>query len=422
MKNSSVFQILAAFFLFAAFSCTQISNEKTSAQAKFTTQTSLEIPELLDRPEALRYGTEWDAVQNIYGAQTAELRKAPQNLEARLKLAELFIQEARVTGEHPHYYPAALDMLRPVVAQLETIAQPDPRQKDQLFRALSHLASVELSLHEFARAKTTAERAIAINPYNAYIYGCLVDANVELGRYQEAVTMCDKMVSIRPDLRSYARVSYLREIHGDAPGAIEAMDMAVKAGYPGYEQTEWARLQLGELYERYGDAKEAENQFRISLAVRENYPFALAALARQELERGQVKKAEALLDQAVAVVPEVSFYIDLITVYQKTGRAEKAAAMIQQVGEMLAEDMAAGHNMRLEIARFHLDITHDLDKALEAALEEHRARPDNNDVNQLLAAIYLARGERAKAGEYLQKASATGSKNPELLKLKKRLS
>jgi hypothetical protein len=45
------------------------------------------------------------------------------------------------------------------------------------------------------------------------------------------------MMAIRPDLRSYSRVSYLREIFGDIPGAREAMLMAIQAGYPGQEET-----------------------------------------------------------------------------------------------------------------------------------------------------------------------------------------
>lgn len=60
--------------------------------------------------------------------------------------------------------------------------------------------------------------AIILNPYNADIYGALVDANVELGNYKEAVAMCDKMLSIRPDLRSSSRASYIRQIFGDNNG------------------------------------------------------------------------------------------------------------------------------------------------------------------------------------------------------------
>lgn len=93
----------------------------------------------------------------------------------------------------------------------------------------------------------------------------LVDANVELGNYARSVEMADKMVSIRPDIRSYSRISYLREIHGQVPGAIEAMKLAVSAGYPGMEQTEWARLTLGRLYQRYGMPDSAMYQFQMAL-------------------------------------------------------------------------------------------------------------------------------------------------------------
>ena len=44
-----------------------------------------------------------------------------------------------------------------------------------------------MSQHQFADAKKLAEEAKTINPDNAYVYGVLVDANVELGNYEEAV-------------------------------------------------------------------------------------------------------------------------------------------------------------------------------------------------------------------------------------------
>ena len=166
----------------------------------------------------------------------------PAAKEPLLNLAYLFVQEARVTGEHPHYYPAALQVLD---ALLEKAFDPkNAHDLDLKFRALSTKAGVELSLHEFAKAKKTGEAAIDLNPYNAAIYGVLVDAHVELGDYETAVEMADRMVAIRPDLRSYSRVSYLREIHGDVEGAIAAMTMAVKAGVPGTDQTSWALMTL----------------------------------------------------------------------------------------------------------------------------------------------------------------------------------
>jgi hypothetical protein len=54
------------------------------------------------------------------------------------------------------------------------------------------------------------------------------------------------MVDARPDLASYARASYARELLGDVPGAIAAMRLAFgSAGTP--VDAAWAAHQLGEL-------------------------------------------------------------------------------------------------------------------------------------------------------------------------------
>lgn len=104
---------------------------------------------------------------------------------------------------------------------------------------MSLTASVLLSQHEFKQALQIAKEEAQLYSYNAGIHGSLTDAYVELGNYKKAVATADKMMSIRPDLRSYSRISYLREIYGDMDRAIEAMKLAVTAGYLGYEQTAW---------------------------------------------------------------------------------------------------------------------------------------------------------------------------------------
>lgn len=389
-------------------------NAGDTTSAHLTGLKSVEIPSLHTRAEKLMYGKEWDNVQNFYGTNAAALRENPSDWDARLNLAELFIQEARVTGEHPYYYPAALQMLEPLITA-------KPENKDIMFRALSHKASIMLSLHSFDKALQTAEQAVAINPYNSYIYGCLVDANVELGRYAKAVEYCDKMVSIRPDLRSYSRVSYLREIHGDLKGAIVAMEMAVKAGYPGFEQTEWARMQLGKLKEQTGNTQDAEKIYQTCITAREDYPFAIAALAKLESKKGNFKQAEDLFKQAIAIIPEIGFNIELAKLYQQTGRKDEAATLKQEIKAMFAEDIAAGHNMSLEAGHFYLELMKDTGKALEFAREEYRMRPDNIDVNALLAAIYAETGDKTKAKEHLAKALAINAAKPDMKVLKRQL-
>lgn len=409
MKYPIVFRyltFLAATFLLS--SCGKGTDKSTVSQSK------VDIPALHTRAEELMHGKEWDEVQNFYGTQAAILREQPTNWDASLKLAELFMQEARITGDHPYYYPAALQMIDPVLAA-------QPADKDIMFRALSHKASIQLSLHAFDQALLTAEKAVAINPYNAYIYGCLVDAHVEMGRYSEAVAYCDKMVSIRPDLRSYSRVSYLRELHGDYKGAIEAMEMAVKAGYPGYEQTEWARLQLGKLYEKKGDSASATKVYEACLEARPNYPFALAALANLEAGKGNYAQAEKWLNQAIDIIPEIGFNISLAKIYAKTGREQAAAEMKKVILNMFDEDMAAGHNMNLEAGHFYLELMDDPENALKCAMKEYSIRPDNTDINALLAEIYAKKGDKSKARIHLSKAMQLNKSQPELSALRAEL-
>lgn len=373
-----------------------------------------DIPKLLDRNPAIQQGKEWDNVQNLYGKYRKELTQKPDALEPRLNLAQLFVNEARITGEHGHYYPAAL-------AMTDDILSKKPEDKDILFRTLATKAGVQLSQHDFSSALVTAKEAVALNPYNAQIYGALVDANVELGNYEEAVKMADKMMSIRPDLRSYSRVSYLREIHGDTQGAIEAMNLAVSAGYPGQEATCWARMTLAGLQERYGDVKQAEMQYRIILEEREDYPFAVAALGRMDVEKGNEKEGEAMLKKACEIIPEVSFYEDLASLYKKRNDQAQLEATKNAVLEMMADDVVHGHNMNLEYASFYGDLLGDYDKALEYVKKEYALRPENIDVNRKLAAFYYKKNDTAKAMEHYKKAARTNSVHPELLALKQEL-
>ncbi len=72
-----------------------------------------EIPKLLARPVALQGNVEWDAVQSNYMKVASVLRTTDkQGVEPRIELTQVFINEARVTGEHGHYYPAALKVLQ----------------------------------------------------------------------------------------------------------------------------------------------------------------------------------------------------------------------------------------------------------------------------------------------------------------------
>lgn len=352
--------------------------------------------------------------------QFADLMKIagtnPDDTKSRIALASLYIQEARVTGEYNYYNKAAMKYA-------EEVLKKEPSH----FEALTFKAIILLSQHQFAEGLVIAEKARAINPYNAFVHGMLIDANVELGNYEKAVEEADKMISIRPDIRSYSRVSYLREIHGDYPGAIEAMKLAVDAGVPGDEATEWTRVHLGKLYETTGDLKNAEMHYLIALEKRPNYAYAIAGQGRIAMATGDYKKAINFFQQADSLVNDYSFKEEMAEVYELAGEKEKANAVIKELIPVMDEhggnnehhgdhhhDDDMEHYVDGELAHIYLKAG-DYNNALEHAMVEYKRRPANIEVNETVAWVYYNKGEYGKALPYLETALKTKSKNPALL-------
>jgi len=395
--------VLAGSLLFAGLMI-------SSCSSKSAESSSIEVAELLQRGEKIQMGKEWDAVQNDFSNYRKSIVQNPKDHQSMILLSKLFIKEARITGEHGHYYPGALALLEQALAD-ESITD------DMRFLALTTKAGVQLSLHEFQDALETGSKAIVMNPTNAQIYGVLVDANVELGNYDKAVKLMDRMVAIKPDIRSYSRVSYLREIHGDVDGSIEAMTMAVKAGYPGYEETAWAMLTLGDVFKQYGKLDKAEKVYQGILETRPNYPFAVGGLAEIQVLQGDDEAAEKTLQKAMNIIPEVGFYVSMAELYKRQDRKEELDAIMEEIMVMLKEDTDSGHNMNLEYAHIYLDILDDTDRALEYAQAEYKKRPANIDVNRILAKVYNQRKEKDLVVFHLEKAKRTGSKHPELLEV-----
>lgn len=394
------------YFFFLILIACQSEDTSTNSNA-----ISFDVPKLLNRHPDLQQGKEWESIQRQYVKNRNE--SATED-EAKLNLAYLFMNEARITGEHGHYYPAALTMLNKILNN-------NPQNQDLHFRALAAKASVQLSLHTFKEALETGKQALALNPYNAQIYGVLVDAYVELGDYEKAIEMSDQMVAIRPDLRSYARVSYLREIHGDWQGAIEAMKLAVSAGYPAHEQTAWARLTLGNLLKEYGETEHAEAQYQQILQDRPNYPFAIGALAELAIEREEYEKAETMLKKACKSIPEFSFYQQLAVIYRNTNRKQLFEQTLEELLAMLKDDEEHGHNMNLEYVDIYSNLIEDYEQALVYAKKAYHKRPENIDVNQKMAKIYLKMGQQEAANIHIQKAGKTNSQRPDLLRLKQQI-
>ena len=403
MSKKSIYILFVLFFLAAVVLIIVRFNAKQNKKEN-------ERYTLLERRGISAQTTEWIHTKSQAYNYLNNLEKNPNDEKSNLGLATLFIKEARISGNYVYYDMAAMKYVNNVL-----------KIDSNNFEANLYKAVLYLSQHHFAYGLAIAQKAQQINPYNAFVYGILVDGNVEMGYYDSAVANSDRMVSVRPDLSSYSRISYLREIYGDYPGSIAAMKMAVDAGAPGEEATEWTRVQLGQLYERTGDLKNAEMHYTIALDERPQYAYALAGLGRIAMSTKDYNKAIEYYLKADSIVSDNSFKEELVDVYSLKGQNDKSQNAAKTVIDNLNKDASKGnidesigHYADRELAYAYLKVNN-YDKALEHAMVEYNRRPENIDVNETVAWVNYKKGDYTNALKYIAPALKTKCKNPVLL-------
>jgi tetratricopeptide (TPR) repeat protein len=375
---------------------------------------------LLSRKDTTGTSQEWLQVQDIHAQLTEAIKANPNDNNSKIKLAALYLNEARNTGNTSHYNALAMQIINALLADKNSTSE-------QQYFALNFKANVLMSLHQFTDAKKIATLAQKLNPYDADIYGSLVDACVELGEYDTAVIYCDKMISIRPDLRSYSRISYVREIYGDNNGAIQAMKLAVDAGLPGAENTEWARVQLAQLYLNKNVIDTAKYLLETSVNLRPNYVPAIYGQAKLAEQQGNYPQAITLCKKAIATLSESSYISYLGKLHALNNDSQKATEIHADVVKLLEEVEAENkteklipHNGNRELAQAYLNNLQ-LDKALQYAQKDLALRPNNIDANELVAQIFFAQKNYQAASKHAHLALRTGKKNKETLQLVKNI-
>ena len=276
--------------------------------------------------------------------------------------------------------------------------------------ALVGLSSVALSRHDFAGALDLAQQAVDAGPAMPDAYGALGDAQMELGRYDDAVRSFQTMVNLRPDLSSYVRVSYAREVHGDIDGAIAAMKLAVEAGGIKGENVAWTHFQLGNLYFNRGDIDGADQQYVASLEAFPGYVHGVAGRARVAAARGDYGTAEGLYQQAVNRMPIVQYVVALGDVYTADGKRDEAKHQYDLVGAINQLYKSNGVNTDLEIALFYADHDRNLDEAVSQAQSVYSSSPSIPSADVLAWSLYKS-GDLAGAEGHIQEALRLGSKD-----------
>jgi tetratricopeptide (TPR) repeat protein len=336
----------------------------------------------------------WDYQQRV--------RQNPDDVQSYAVLGAAYLQKARDTGD-PTFYGKAQ-------AAIDAALQHDPQNVDALIGA----GTLANARHQFHDALRLGEQARALNPTVPRVYGVIADAQTELGMYDRAIQTLQTMIDMRPDLSSFSRVSYARELHGDLDGAIAMMQAAVQAGGPSSENSAWVRVQLGNLFFAQGDLAAAEQQYQGTLTLLPDYVYAQAGLARVRAAQGQVRAAVALYQHAIARMPLPEFVIGLGELYQADGQPAEAAKQYELVQAMQQLFKANGVDTDLELALFDADHGADAGATVALARAAYARRPSIKAADTLGWALLRA-GQVDEARRYANEALRLGTRDALML-------
>jgi tetratricopeptide (TPR) repeat protein len=334
--------------------------------------------------------TEKPALPLVQGTSREDLDAAERLARARLRgdetdapgavrLAEILLRKARVETNAGHAIEAE--------HVLETVLDAQPGE----YSALKLLGAVYLSQHRFAEAAGTAKRAIAVNAHDAWNFGMLGDAYVELGQYKDAFEAFDTMVRLRPDAASYARVAYAHELQGRLDEALRHMQMAAEAtGAHDPESLAWHHAQVGYILFHMGRVDAAALEFARAQHVFPGHPYARTGLARVAAARGAYTRAlemyRALLDEAPT--PELAVTVgDLLA---RTGDTDGAEAMYERAETLEREGWESEEPQPAALARMLAERGRNVQEAVALAEEGARRRSDIFTMDALAWAYFQA--------------------------------
>jgi tetratricopeptide (TPR) repeat protein len=290
-------------------------------------------------------------------------------------------------------------------ALLHRALQGGPNNVD----AMIGLGLVANARHRFDRGLAWGRRATAVNSYSAAARGVIVDALVELGRYAEAGDELQRMVDLKPDLASFSRVSYLRELNGDVPGAIAAMRRALSATPELGEDSSWVRSQIGDLYFGVGDISAAREWYGSAVEVAPDYHVPKVGLARVAAARGEINGAIQTMRGVVDSYPSlqnVIFLGDLFAAAGRTGDAREAYRLVYAQRRLLGSN---GVMPDVEMTLFYADRA-GVRNTVGLARSQYRARPSIRTADALAWALHAA-GRDDEAQHYAARALRLGTRN-----------
>jgi tetratricopeptide (TPR) repeat protein len=329
------------------------------------------------------------------------IRRNPKDAVSYTILGDLYIRQARETGDVSGYQRAEAALLQ----ALDLFPGYAP--------AGALLASVYYARHDFNQALDLAEQVYESNPKNTSAQVIIGDAQLSLGNYQQAETIYQKLGKTDATPPVLARLAHLEELKGNPKEALHllrrAAGDALRAGGT-RESVAWYLLRVGDIYFNMGEIKDSGAYYEASLRVFENYHLALAGLGKVRAAQGKYDEAIDYYQRAINIVPQPDFLAALGDIYMLTNQTDEAQLQyktVEYIGKLAALNEQIYNR---QLANFYSGHDLHVKEALRLALAELESRKDIYGYDAA-AWAYYKNGKFAEAQSLMDQAMALGTRD-----------
>jgi tetratricopeptide (TPR) repeat protein len=252
------------------------------------------------------------------------------------------------------------------VSELHTMAEKeyraalalDPKNAD----ALLGLAWVSSGRHNFRASCDYAKQALQHRPQMANAYALIADADVELGRYEDAYAHCQQALDLSPGLSTYSRAGHLLWLTGQPEEALNLMRKAIRSGGTQPEHIAWCRVEIAQMLLNAGSVAFAAAEAAQALQVLPRHPRMLVVMGRIYVAQGDFPAAESCFARSLEFEPSHDSLLNLGELQEFLGRQKEADATFARL--LLFHTLDPSHPA--EFARFCADHQRSLPSALAA--------------------------------------------------------
>ncbi len=277
-----------------------------------------------------------------------------------------------------------------------------------------NLAEAYNAKHRFADGLRLASEVYESNSHSSAALAIVSDCQIELGRYKDAGTSLDTLVTLEDSPPILARLAHYAELNGEQATAVSLLDKAISD----YESlgatandTLWYLWRKGTLTAAQGKFAEAVSIYQRVLKIDPEDAATLMSLADAQHALGDTTAAIETTNRLVSLhqpPPAMALLGDL---YAAIGKPDLAEQWLQKAeAAMRQEQVTAGDAHARELAMFLADHDRHLSEALELATKDFGRRQDIYSYDALAWCQFKV-GELEKASENIKLALQLGTQD-----------